>query len=123
MPTSEEIPPSLVSPANAALAWLNETRGTRFRLTGVVDTEAALAAKPGDPLEFGLILCENEICLCERVRVAPAGDGYEVTAIESADAEALPDSLDPPVGVRSTWIDEQLERFNFILLLFYRGRW
>jgi hypothetical protein len=121
--TAEEIPPPLLSPARAALAWLNETRGTRFRLTGVVDTDAALAAKPEDPLEFGLILCENEICLREQVRVVPAGNGHEVTVLETADGEALPALLDPPVGVRSTWIDDQLERFNFILLLFYRGRW
>ena len=122
MGTFADLPRQLAAPANAALAWLNDTRGTRFRLTGIVDTEAALAAKPEDPLEFGLILCENEICLREQVRVHKVADGYEVTIVESATPD-LPPLLDPPIGVRSSWIDEQLERYNFILLLFYRGRW
>ena len=31
--------------------------------------------------------------------------------------------LDPPPGLRARWLDEQLEQHDFLLLLFYRGRW
>ena len=35
----------------------------------------------------------------------------------------VPTLLDPPVGVRRTWLDDQLTKHDFILLLFYRGLW
>ena len=122
MEVLEEIPSPLLPAANAAVAWLNDTRGAQFRLTGLVDAEAALAAKPGDTVELGLVLCEGDLCLREQVRVTPRGDAFEVASIETED-RAIPALLDPPAGVRKTWLDDQLAKYNFILLLFYRGRW
>lgn len=122
MERSEEIPSELTRPADAALAWLNDTRGTQYRLTGLVDTDAALAARGDEPMEFGLVLCEGDHCTREQVRVLPKGQGFEVAAVE-ADNPVIPPLLDPPVGVRSAWLDEALARHDFILLLFYRGRW
>ena len=123
MSVTEEIPKELEPAASAAVAWLNDTRGTAFRLTGVVDTDAALATPPDEPREFGVILCEGEQCLREQVRVTPNGSEFAVEAIRADRADAIPALLDPPVGVRRTWIDDQLKRYDFILLLFYRGRW
>ena len=122
MQLQENVPPPLIAPARAALAWINDTWGTQFRLTGVVDTEAALGAKPGEPLEFGVVLCEGELCRREQVRVTARRDGFEVTAVEAVDPE-IPALLDPPIGVRSRWIDGQVAKHRFVLLLFYRGRW
>ncbi len=119
----EGIPKALEPAASAAVQWLNDTRGTAFRLTGVVDTATALSAAPGEPREFGVILCEGEQCLREQVCVTPNGSGFSVEAVQADPTETIPALLDPPRGVRHTWIDAQLERYNFILLLFYRGRW
>ncbi len=119
----EDLPPALRPPAEAALAWLNESRGTQYRLTGLVDTEDALAATPGSAVEFGLVLCEGDHCTREQVRVEPHGADFAVSAAAAPEAALVPPLLDPPAGVRSGWLDEQLARYDFILLLFYRGRW
>jgi len=42
--------------------------------------------------------------------------------VESA-TPGIPPLLDPPEGIRSTWIDEQLKKYEFIVLLYYRGLW
>lgn len=118
----EDIPLQLRPAADAALAWINRERNTDFKLTGLVDPEAALAAAPGEAMEFGVVLCEDDVCLREQVRVEVAGSHFAVSAVDSADT-LVPALLDPPVGVRSTWLDDQLARYDFILLLFYRGRW
>ncbi len=122
MQLRENIPSQLTASADAALAWINDQRGTQFRLTGLVDAEAALAAKAGEAIELGLVLCEGDVCLREQVRIQPRGESFEVTAIE-AEHEGIPPLLDPPAGVRRTWLDDQLAKHDFILLLFYRGRW
>ncbi len=69
-----------------------------------------------------MVLCEGEVCAREQVRIRARGDGFEVTAIE-ADDPAIPPLLDPPAGVRRTWLDAQLAKHKFVLLLYYRGRW
>lgn len=118
----EDIPLALRPAADAALAWINRERGAQFKLTGLVDAEEALARPPGEPMEFGVVLCEDDRCLREQVRVVPEADGFSVSAVDTGEA-AIPALLDPPPGVRSTWLDEQLAKHSFILLLFYRGRW
>ncbi len=118
----EDIPQQLRPAAEAALAWINRERGAQFELTGLVDPEEALARPPGEPMELGVVLCEGDRCLREQVRVVPGSDGFAVTAVEGDDT-AIPALLDPPPGVRGTWLDEQLAKHSFILLLFYRGRW
>ena len=118
----EEIPERLQPAAEAALAWINAQQDAQFRITGLADTDEALAGRAGEPMDLGLVLCDGDLCLREQVRVTPMGDGYEVGAVQAGVAE-IPAHLDPPVGIRREWLDEQLERHDFILLLYYRGLW
>ena len=118
----EEIPAELRPAADAALAWINREKGSQFRLTGLVDCEEAIGRGAGQPIELGLVLCKGEICRREQVRVEPAGDGFTVSAAE-AKTTLIPPLLDPPLGVRENWLDDQLEKHDFILLLYYRGLW
>ena len=118
----EEIPERLQPAAEAALTWINARQDARFRITGLVDPEEALAGNPEEPLDLGLVLCDGDLCVREQVRVSAVGDGFEVSGIPAAAAE-IPAHLDPPVGIRGEWLDQQLERHDFILLLYYRGLW
>ena len=119
----QEITPSaLQAPAVAATAWINETQGQRFELTGLVDYEQALAAKDGEAFELGLVLCDGEMCAREQVRILPTADGFQFSVVDSVTPD-IPPLLDPPVGVRAGWLDQALARHEFILLLFYRGLW
>jgi hypothetical protein len=118
----ESIPPALRPQAEAALAWINETQGEAFELTGLVDYEQALSAQPDAGYELGLVLCDGEICAREQVRVQPSDDGYQFNLVEAA-AREIPPLLDPPAGVRSAWLAGELAKHDFVLLLFYRGLW
>ena len=104
------------------MTWINARQDARFRITGLVDPEAALARNAGEPLDLGLVLCDGDLCVREQVRVSAVGDDFEVTGVP-AEATEIPAHLDPPVGVRGEWLDQQLERHDFILLLYYRGLW
>ena len=118
----EEIPERLQPAAEAALAWINAQQDAQFRITGLVDPEEALAGNAREPLDLGLVLCDGDLCVREQVRVSAVGDGFEVIGIPAGAAE-IPAHLDPPVGIRGEWLDQQLERHDFILLLYYRGLW
>lgn len=118
----EEIPEPLQPAADAALAWINAQQDARFRITGLVDPDAALAGRAGEPMDLGLVLCDGDLCVREQVRVRAVGDGYDVSRVE-AEAADIPVHLDPPVGIRREWLDQQLEQHEFILLLYYRGLW
>ncbi len=119
----EDIPTLLRPTAAAALVWLNRERGTNYALTGLANVEMAeVDTLPAEPFELGLVLCDGDICAREQVRVRSAGDAHEFSFVEAPPAD-IPPLLDPPAGVRSRWLDQQLEKFDFILLLFYRGRW
>ena len=119
---ADDIPAKLMPAATAALAWVNEERGADFKLTGVVDADAALAAPADAAVEFGLVLCEEEVCLREQVRVERRDGGFEVSAVEAAPS-LIPPLLDPPAGVRRDWLERQLGKHEFALLLVYRGLW
>lgn len=118
----EEIPPELKPAADAALAWINRQRSAQFKLTGLVDPDEALSAEAGQPIELGLVLCEGDVCLREQVRVQAQGESFQVAALE-VDEAVIPPHLDPPVGVRESWLDDQLARHAFIVIVFYRGFW
>ena len=118
----EEIPAELRPAADAALAWINREQRSQFRLTGLVNAEEAIDRGAEQPLELGLVLCQGEICRRAQVRVEPTGEGFAVSAAE-AETSLLPPLLDPPLGVRENWLDDQLEKHDFILLLYYRGLW
>ena len=118
----EEIPIGLKPAAEAALTWINQERGAQFKLTGLVGPDKAIGNKPGQPIELGLVLCEGDLCRLEQVRVETKSQGFEVSSIE-AETSVIPPNLDPPFGVRQSWLDDQLGKHAFIVLLFYRGFW
>ena len=122
MQHDEDIPTSLRPQAEAALSWINETQERNYELTGLVDYEQALRAEAGEGYELGLVLCDGEICAREQVRVGPSGDGYQFSFVDAAERE-IPPLLDPPEGVRSGWLEAEMGRHKFLVLLFYRGLW
>jgi hypothetical protein len=123
MPTvAEEVPPALRPAADAALDWINRERGARFRITGIVDPDASADPAAGQPVSLSLVLCDGDVCLREQVRVAKQGGDWAVRPVE-AEGAVIPPELDPPAGVRSRWLDEQLSRHAFVALVFYRGFW
>ena len=119
---AHEVPVELQPAAEAALAWINHERDANFRLTGLVDAEAAISGGIEAPMELGLVLCDGELCQREQVRIESTEQGFSVSAVETGEA-LIPPLLDPPLGVRASWLDDQLEKHDFILLLFYRGLW
>lgn len=131
MPRIEEsIPAHLQDEAEAARAWFSQERGCAFKVTGIVDPEDLPGHASGTTARrLQLILCGTEngqdLCLREDFEVRSAGPGFEVTLL----AEATPDVgspaplLDPPVGVRSDWLEPTLARHAFVVLVFYRGFW
>ena len=112
----------LRAPSKAALKWLNDTHHTEFELTGVVDYEVALEQGLSHPFEIGLVLCDGEICKREQVQITPEDHGYTISLGPAVERE-IPSLLDPPPGVRSSWLERQLEKYEFVVLLFYRGLW
>jgi hypothetical protein len=72
--------------------------------------------------EFGLVLCDGEVCAREQVRITPTADGYQFKLVETGQRE-IPSLLDPPEGVRRQWLDSVLAKHEFVVLLFYRGLW
>lgn len=120
--SEDVIPPSLREPVAAALEWINASQGAEYEVTGVVEEQEALNNGAGSDYEIGLVLCDGEICKCERIRIQTTHDGFNFSFSEVKRAE-IPALLDPPAGIRSTWLDKQLQEYEFLLLLFYRGRW
>jgi hypothetical protein len=122
MQHDESIPKSLRPQAEAAVSWINETQGRSYELTGLVDSELALRAEAGEEYELGLVLCDGEICAREQVRVGPSGDGFQFSLVDAFE-RAIPPLLDPPERVRSSWLETEMARHKFMVLLFYRGLW
>jgi hypothetical protein len=116
------IPMELRQPGEAAVRWLNEKNNDSFYLTGIVDYESALNTETGQDYEFGLILCNGEICVREQVTVFPQKDGYKFNLSDRLIPD-IPPLLDPPEGIRSTWLTNVLRKHDFVVLLFYRGLW
>ena len=127
----ETIPAHLSDPAEAARALFSANEGVAFKLTGIVDPErASEPIADGSPSsELQLILCGErdgqDVCLRERFRVSPAGDGFDVSLVadETPEVGSAAPELDPPVGVRAGWLDEVLPKHAFTVLVFYRGFW
>ena len=109
-------------PAEQALDWINSRRGAQFELTGVIAPGQSDAPTDGRGFELGLVLCDGDHCAREQVYVIPHNDDFEFREIALSEAK-IPPLLDPPAGVRAGWLDEQLCRYDFLLLLYYRGRW
>ena len=136
MPVIEEvIPDALAAEAEAARLWFAREQSTEFKLTGIVDPQDVLARdSTSGARELQLILCGNQegqdVCLRERFEIKPDGDGFDVTHLAD-DANVKGSSkigspaplLDPPLGVRTGWLDDVLPKYSFVVLVFYRGFW
>ncbi len=122
METEYSIPLQMRQPAEAALAWVNKTQGRTYELTGLVDFELALQAKSTEKFEFGLVLCDGEICTREQVVVQTFNNRYKFS-LATNNVQEIPSLLDPPEGLRRDWLAGALEKHEFVVLLFYRGLW
>ena len=120
MQVEENIPDHLRPSLKAALNWINQSHDEHYELTGLVDSESV--RDTSEPFELGMVLCDGEICTREQVKFLPNESGFDFELVQSASPE-IPPLLDPPRGLRARWIDEQFEKFDFIVLLYYRGLW
>ena len=121
---SETIPDALAPRVAAAVAWFNnspDAAGSTFNVTGIVDADNAL--KGSDELK--LILCGGDRCEQRSFRVAGVSPAFTIAASDniSAPQGKLQAELDPPPGVRLTWLDSVMAQHAFVVLLFYRGFW
>lgn len=122
MTVSEDIPRELSAASAAALEWVNDSRNAQFEITGVIDAEATVAKVSDSSFELGLVLCDGDICAREQVVMERTAEGFRVAAADLVDP-LIPPLLDPPVGVRAGWLDSQLAKHAFVVLVFYRGFW
>ena len=122
---SETIPSTLQPRVDAALTWFNasvEAADEEFKVTGILDADDAL----GGSDELRLILCGGDRCEQRSFRVSGASDAWEVEladGIQTQQGDKPQAELDPPPGVRSSWLDKALSQHAFVVLLFYRGFW
>ena len=121
---SETIPEALRPRVDAALAWFNAAQETaeEFQVTGILDPDDALRGSE----ELQLILCGGGRCEQRSFRVQGTSKAWQVDLVDSAPAtrDAMPQAeLDPPPGLRSSWLDEKRAQHAFVVLLFYRGFW
>ena len=122
---SETIPDALAPRVDAALAWFNssaESAGDIFKVTGILDADAALNGSD----ELQLILCGGDRCEQRSFRVSGSSDAWAIESLENlstANRTKPQADLDPPPGARSIWLNKTLPQHNFVVLLFYRGFW
>ena len=126
MPQVSETIPSILQPrVEAALAWFNasaEAAEEEFKVTGILDSDEALSGSG----ELRLILCGGDRCELRSFRVSGTVDAWEVECAENIlepQGEKPQAELDPPPGVRSSWLEKTLPQHAFVVLLFYRGFW
>ena len=122
MQSLEDIPESLQGPVAGALQWVNSQENASFELTGLLDADAAEGTTANEPFELGLVLCDGEICDRQQILFTPADNGYSYSYVAEGERD-IPELLDPPAGVRASWLDDVLKKHEFVLLLFYRGLW
>ncbi|MBO6555279.1 MAG: hypothetical protein JJ934_01095 [Pseudomonadales bacterium] len=122
---SETIPSELQPRVDAALAWFNASENAEneaFKVTGIVDAEDALRGSD----ELRLIMCGGDRCEQRSFRVAGTNNAWEVELADdvlATQGDKPQAELDPPPGVRSSWLDKALSQHAFVVLLFYRGFW
>ena len=122
---SETIPDALAPRVDAALAWFNssaESAGDIFKVTGILDADAALNGSD----ELQLILCGGDRCEQRSFRVSGSSDAWAVESLENlstANRTKPQADLDPPPGARSSWLNKRLPQHKLVVLLFYRGFW
>ena len=123
---SATIPVSLQSKVDLAVDWFNastEARGEYFKVTGILDPDAA-EANGGSELQ--LILCGGDRCEQHTFQIDGQGEKVDISFLvtdEISQAEVPQAELDPPPGPRLGWLDNVISKHNFVVLLFYRGFW
>ena len=122
MNVSEETPSELQAASEAALEWINATQESHYEITGVIDAEDTVARAREGSFELGLVLCDGNVCAREQVVVERSAEGLRVSAADVGDP-LIPPLLDPPIGVRTGWLNAQLDKHKFVVLVFYRGLW
>ena len=122
MNVSEETPIELQTASKAALEWINATQESHYEITGVIDAENTVARAREESFELGLVLCDGDVCAREQVMIERSAEGFRVSAAD-VDDPLIPPLLDPPIGVRTGWLNAQLDKHKFVVLVFYRGRW
>ena len=120
MLSKEDIPGYLRGPVDAATDWINSSLTTNFEVTGLADKRVPVDTT--GVFELGIVLCDGEICERKQVTFEPTVGGFKFAMGNSAETD-IPPLLDPPAGNRVGWLDDQLEKFDFVLLLYYRGLW
>ena len=121
---NEQIPEALSPRVEAAVAWFNDSvdaAGDTFKVTGILDADAALQGSH----ELKLILCGGDRCEQRTFRVSGESPSF---LVEQADPMPLASEkpqaeLDPPPGARLGWLDNVMAQHAFVVLLFYRGFW
>ena len=121
---NEQIPEALSPRVEAAVAWFNDSTdaaGDTFKVTGILDADAALQGSH----ELKLILCGGDRCEQRTFRVSGESPSF---LVEQADSMPLASEkpqaeLDPPPGARLGWLDNVMAQHAFVVLLFYRGFW
>ena len=122
---SETIPDALAPRVDAALAWFNssaESAGDIFKVTGILDADAAVNGSD----ELRLILCGGDRCEQRSFRVSGSSDAWAIESLENlstANRTKPQADLDPPPCARSSWLNITLPQHKFVVLLFYRGFW
>ena len=121
---SELIPDALAPRVDAALLWFNSSThaaGETFKVTGILDANESLSGSS----ELKLILCSGERCEQRTFTVSGEGPNFLVEQVNLLPASlGRPQAdLDPPPGVRLSWLDTVMSQYAFVVLLFYRGFW
>ena len=121
----ETIPEALRRDVEAARDWFSQTEEIDFKVTGIVEPQAALDAS--GRRELRLVLCAGDRCECRSFGVSTKDGRYEVALLDENPVGevqgSLPAELDPPPGAMRQWLDLLLERHAFVMLVFYRGYW
>ena len=87
---SETIPDALAPRVDAALAWFNssaESAGDIFKVTGILDADAALNGSD----ELRLILCGGDRCEQRSFRVSGSSDAWAIESLENPSTAKLID--------------------------------
>ncbi len=122
---SETIPDALQPRVQAAVAWFNRSAASaedEFKVTGILDADEALSGSD----ELRLIMCGGDRCEQRSFRVTGTVDSWQIEFTDTAplaQGEKPQAELDPPPGVRGSWLDQKLSQHAFVVLLFYRGFW
>ena len=125
--TVEETVPAVLQPeVDAALTWFNEQQDITFKVTGIIDAEAAIQQTGGRQLR--LILCGGDRCEQHTFLALSRSDGVDVRFAdvqEGLDKSSYANDarLDPPPGALRNWVERTLAQNSFTLIIFYRGLW